>query len=91
MRPFLSRMVVCCLVLSEIQVVASAQTVVMPPASTPHSAVPGQTETPPQNDSNPAAKSPPIALTLAEAEARALKNQPRLLAAQFREIGRAHV
>jgi outer membrane protein len=84
MRPFLSRMVFCCLVLSEIQVVASAQTVAMPPASTPHSGVPGQTETPPQNDSNPAAKSPPIALTLAEAEARALKNQPRLLAAQFR-------
>ena len=84
MRPFLSRMVVCCLVLSEIQVVASAQTVAMPPASTPHSAVPGQTETPPQNASNPSAKSPPIALTLAAAEARALKNQPRLLAAQFR-------
>jgi outer membrane protein len=84
MSPFLSRMVFCCLVLSEIQVVASAQTVAMPPASTPHSGVPGQTETPPQNDSNPAAKSPPIALTLAEAEARALKNQPRLLAAQFR-------
>ena len=84
MRPFLSRMVFCCLVLSEIQVVASAQTVAMPPASTPHSAVPGQTENPPQDDSNPAAKSPPIALTLAAAEARALKNQPRLLAAQFR-------
>jgi outer membrane protein len=83
MRPFLSRMVFCCLVLSEIQVVASAQTVVMPPASTPHSAVPDQTENPLQNDSNPAAKNP-IALTLAEAEARALKTQPRLLAAQFR-------
>ncbi len=38
----------------------------------------------PPNDANPAAKSQPIALTLAEAEARALKNQPRLLAAQFR-------
>jgi outer membrane protein len=70
MRPFLSRMVFCCLVLSEIQVVASAQT----------SAMPAQIENSPQNDSNAAAKG----LTLAEAEARALKNQPRLLAAEFR-------
>jgi outer membrane protein len=84
MRPFLSRMLFCCLVLSEIQVVVSAQNSATPSASTPHSAVPGQTNNLPQNDSNPAAKSQPIALTLAEAEARALKNQPRLLAAQFR-------
>ena len=84
MRPFLSRMLFFYLVLIEIQVVASAQTSATPPASTPHSGAPVQTENLPQNDSNPAAKSQPIALTLAEAEARALKNQPRLLAAQFR-------
>ena len=84
MRPFLSRMLFFCLVLSEIQVVASAQTSATPPAPTPRSAVPVQTENLRQNDANPAAKSQPIALTLAEAEARALKNQPRLLAAQFR-------
>jgi outer membrane protein len=86
MRPFLSRMVFCCLVLIEIQVVASAQTSATPPASTPQSAVPVQTENLPQNGpgTNPAAKSQPIALTLAAAEDRALKNQPRLLAAQFR-------
>ena len=84
MRPFLSRMVFCCLVLIEIQVVASAQTSATPPASTPPSPVPVQTENLPQNGANPAAKSQPSALTLAEAEARALKNQPRLLAAQFR-------
>jgi outer membrane protein len=84
MRPFLSRMVFCFLVLIEIQVVASAQTSATPPASTPPSPVPVQTENLPQNGANPAAKSQPSALTLAEAEARALKNQPRLLAAQFR-------
>ena len=77
MRPFLSRMVFCCLVLIEIQVVASAQT-----SATPPSPVPVQIENLPQN--GPAAKSQPSALTLAEAEARALKNQPRLLAAQLR-------
>jgi outer membrane protein len=86
MRPFLPRLVFCYLVLIEIQVVANAQTSATPPALTPHSAVPVQTENLPQNapGTNPAAKSQPIALTLAEAEARALKNQPRLLAAQFR-------
>lgn len=86
MRPFLSRMVFCCLMLIEFQVVASAQTSAAPPASTPQSPVPVQTENLPQNGpgTNPAAKSQPSALTLAEAEARALKNQPRLLAAQFR-------
>jgi outer membrane protein len=86
MRPFLSRMVFCYLVLIEIQVVASAQTSATPPASTPQSPMPVRTENLPQNGpgTNPAAKSQPSALTLAEAEARALKNQPRLLAAQFR-------
>jgi len=86
MRPFLSRMVFCYLVLIEIQVVASAQTSATPPASTPQSPVPVQTENLPQNGpgTSPAAKSQLSALTLAEAETRALKNQPRLLAAQFR-------
>jgi outer membrane protein len=85
MRPFLSRMVFCYLVLIEFQVVASAQTSAAP-GLTPQSPVPVQTENLPQNGpgTNPAAKSQPSALTLAEAEARALKNQPRLLAAQFR-------
>jgi len=86
MRPFLSRTVFCYLLLIEIQVVASAQTSATLPTSAPQSKVSVQVGSLPQNDpgANPAAKDQPIALTLAEAEARALKNQPRLLAAQFR-------
>jgi outer membrane protein len=86
MRPFLSRTIVCYAVLIQVQVVASAQTSAKPPASTPHSAVSIQTEDHPQNDPgiNPAAKNQPATLTLADAEARALENQPRLLAEQFR-------
>src|ERR1700753_1755110 len=86
MRPFLVRIVFCCLMLIQSQVVASAQTSATLTAFTPHSAASGQTESLPQNapTTNPAAKNQPTALTLAEAEARALKNQPRLLAAQLR-------
>ena len=78
MRPPLSPMVCCFLVLIEIQVAANAQTSAVPPAFTPHSAGPVQIEVRPQSDPGP------NALTLAAAEARALENQPRLLAAQFR-------
>jgi outer membrane protein len=86
MRPFLLRMVFCSLVLTEIQVLAHAQIGATSPALTLHSATPAQTENLSQNapTTNPAEKSQPVSLTLAEAEARALKNQPRLLAAQFR-------
>jgi outer membrane protein len=86
MKPFLSRMVSCYLVLIEIQVVASAQTSATPAVSTLHSPVSVQKENLPQNDPGitPAQKGQPVALSLAAAEARALKNQPRLLAAQFR-------
>jgi outer membrane protein len=86
MRPFLLRMISCSLVLIEIQVLAGAQTSATRPAFSPHSAAAGQTESLPQNfpTTDPVSKNQPASLTLAEAEARALKNQPRQLAAQFR-------
>jgi outer membrane protein len=73
MKPFLSRAMFCYMFLTGIHV--SAQT--SAPALVPPSL---------QSDSgnNPAAKVETVALTLAEAEDRALKNQPRLLAQQFR-------
>lgn len=84
MRPFLSRLVFFFLLLIELQVVAPAQTSVTPQVPSAPSPVPVPTEGLPQNDTTLVAKSQSLDLTLADAEARALQNQPRLLAEQFR-------
>ena len=67
-----------------VQSAANAQANSIPPAPNQRAVPSAGIETPPQSGSAPSAKSQQINLTLADAEARALKNEPRLLAEQFR-------
>jgi len=84
MRPVLSARISCWLVLTVLPWQANAQTNAGPPI-----AVDGQTAVSEDSSSTevvvaPVLKNPAVSLTLADAEERALKNQPRLLAEQFR-------
>lgn len=82
MRNFLFRLLFFSLVLSMIQSFAGAQESTTPPAPVyaPQSLVDaGNSQV-----TNARVKQPSVTLTLADAEARALKNEPRLLAEQFR-------
>jgi outer membrane protein len=85
MRVFLSGMVLCCLIF-KIQVTVNAQTITASAGLIAQTASLAEVEKSQNRNSgtDPAAKGQSIPLTLAAAEARALKNQPRLLAAQFR-------
>lgn len=77
MRPFLSEKFFSCVVLAMICCNASAQSNVSGSGST-------QPQTPESLSINSGVRQPSVTLSLADAEGRALKNQPRLLAEQFR-------
>ena len=82
----LCRMLFCCLFSMLFQSVVNAQASAAPPAPIPAPALSTGVGTSSHDDLTVASDtaSHPSALTLADAEARALKNQPRLLAEQFR-------
>jgi len=67
-----------------VQFTASAQANAIPSAPTERAALSAGIESSPQVGGAPNEGNPQANLTLADAEARALKNQPRLLAEQFR-------
>lgn len=84
MRFTLSRVLFCGLVPMLVQSAANAQANA-PPSTPIERTVPSvRVESSPQTVDIPSAKNPKANLTLADAEARALKNEPRLLAEQFR-------
>ena len=66
-----------------VQSAANAQANSIPPAPNKRAVPSAGIETPPQSGSAPSAKSQQTNLTLVDAETRALKNEPRLLAEQF--------
>jgi len=80
----LPRVLFCGLVPMLVQSAANAQANAVPSAPTESAASSAGIENPAQAGGAPSAKSPQANLTLADAEARALKNEPRLLAEQFR-------
>lgn len=86
MRPSLSLLFVLCLISIPFQSVANAQTSATPSAliaaPAPSAAIAASLSSAAAQASG--GKSPSTPLTLADAEAHALKNQPRLLAEQFR-------
>jgi len=86
MRSLLSRAILWSIVLVTTSVSASAQTASGVPAPSPKIFSASQAERFSQNDVGITAseKNQPVALTLAQAERRALANHPRLLAEQFR-------
>ena len=86
MRSLLSRAIRWSIVLVTTSVAASAQTVSGVSAPSPKIFSASRAERFSQNDVGITAseKNQPVALTLAQAESRALANQPRLLAEQFR-------
>jgi outer membrane protein len=84
MRFTLSRVLFCCLVPMLVQSAAKAQVNALPSTQIERAPPPVGVESSPQRVGVPSAKSPQTNLTLADAEARALKNEPRLLAEQFR-------
>ena len=67
-----------------VQFTASAQANAIPSAPTERAALFAGIESPPQVGGTPNEENLQAKLTLADAEARALRNQPRLLAEQFR-------
>ncbi len=83
MRLSLLRALFCGLVPILVQSAANAQANTIPPAPNERAVPSAGIETPQQSDSAPSVKSQEN-LTLADAEARSLKNEPRLLAEQFR-------
>jgi outer membrane protein len=84
MRPSLFRALFCGMVPILIQSTANAQSNAIPSAPIQRAAPSAGTESSPQAGGVPSASIPPANLTLTDAEARALKNEPRLLAEQFR-------
>src|SRR5580658_2006364 len=82
MSSYLPRALFCGLISMLVQSAANAQANAIP--STPTAGPTPSAEGLPQQDSASSTKRPQTDLTLADAEARALKNQPRLLAEQFR-------
>lgn len=82
MRLFLSGMTFCCMVLIELACVAQAQSGALAAAPSAQTAAPEQTQ--PSVPAGTPNKRPAAALTLIDAEALALKNQPRLQSAQLR-------
>ena len=84
MSSSLSRALFCSLVPILVQSAASAQTNAAPSAPIESATLSAEREGLPQADGTPTAKTSETNLTLADAEARALKNEPRLLAEQFR-------
>jgi outer membrane protein len=84
MRSSLSRALLCGLVPIIVQSGANAQANIIPSAPTERVTPSAGIEGPAQAGGASSAKSPQANLTLADAEARAIKNEPRLLAEQFR-------
>jgi outer membrane protein len=84
MRLLLLRALFCGVVPILIQSAANAQANTIPRASNERTVLSVGIETPPQSGGAPSARSQQANLTLADAEARALKNEPRLLAEQSR-------
>lgn len=84
MRLSLPRALFCGLVPMLVQSAANAQANAIPSAPTERAAPSAGIESSPRAGGAPNAKNPQANLTLADAETRALKNQPRLLAEQFR-------
>jgi outer membrane protein len=86
MRPPFSRALLCSLISMLFHSTASAQANTIPSAPAPMPASTAAIESPSQAGSASSTASTQENLTLADAEARALKNQPRLLAEQFRAL-----
>jgi outer membrane protein len=90
MRPFLSGTVFCLSAITSVQFVASAQSITMPTALAgkvvPFNELANllQDDAGIESANSTAAQNHAVALTLSDADARALKNQPRLLAEQYR-------
>lgn len=84
MRSVFFRALFCGLLPMLLQSAANAQTNTIPSAPTPRLASSAAIESSPRAVSPSSTESPKTNLTLADAEARALKNQPRLLAEEFR-------
>jgi outer membrane protein len=84
MRSSLPRVFFCGLVPILVQLASNAQANPMLSAPSERVVAPAGAESSPQTAGVPSAKNPQVNLTLADAEARALKNEPRLLAEQFR-------
>lgn len=84
MRSSFPRVLFCSLVPMLIQSAANTQASTIPSTPTERAAPSAWIESSREAGGAPSAKSPQANLTLADAEARALKNQPRLLAEQFR-------
>jgi outer membrane protein len=84
MRLSFARTLFCGVVSILVQSAANAQANTIPPAPNERAVPFAGIETPQQSGSAPSAKNEQIKLTLADAEARSLKNEPRLLAEQFR-------
>jgi hypothetical protein len=84
MRLSLPRALFRSLVSMLVQSTANAQANAIPSAPIERAALSAGIESSSQAGGAPSAKSPQANLTLADAEARALKNEPRLLAEQFR-------
>jgi outer membrane protein len=84
MRPSLPLALFCGLVPMLVQFAANAQANAIPSAPTERAAPSDGIESSLQAGGAPGAKSPQANLALADAEAQALKNEPRLLAEQFR-------
>ena len=88
MKALLSGTAICLLAFASLQLLAQAQSIALEPTQ---SVVPftqlqiaGQNGTGIESTASNTVENHAIALTLSDAEARALKNQPRLLAEQFR-------
>jgi outer membrane protein len=84
MRLSLLRALLCGLVPMLIQSTANAQANAIPSTPIERAAPSAEIQGAPQTVSVPSANNPQANLTLADAEARALKNEPRLLAERFR-------
>ena len=84
MRSSFARALFCCLVLMQVRFAVYAQAISMLSASTEKTAASTRIESSSQAGGAPSAGNPQTNLTLADAEARALKNEPRLLAEQLR-------
>ncbi len=92
MRPFLSGTVLCIYAFSVLSFSANGQLASVPSAPTGNAPPSAQmqnvrqsgVDVPPPALPGTASQTPGIELSLTEAEARALKNQPRLLAEQYR-------
>lgn len=84
MRSSLARALFCCLVLMQVRFAAYAQAVSILSALNENAAPSTRIASSVQARDAPSAGNPQTTLTLADAEARALKNEPRLLAEEFR-------